>query len=1068
MSENDLTFFTNEPERNLYDRFNKILNRNTQFFDVLVGYFRASGFYLMEEALDKVEKTRILIGINTDKKIVELYEEAQGKVEQLSLSNIETIDNYKEQLEKEFEYSEDTEKVENGVNKFVELIKNGKLEIRVYTKQPIHAKIYIMRDFEDSPDYGRVITGSSNFSQSGLVNNLEFNVELKNSADVKFALDKFEELWKDSVEVSKDCIDTIENKTWIKSDITPYEMYVKFLYEYFKEEINDDINSDNSDSLKYLPDGFRLLQYQKDAVIQAKRIIEKHNGVFISDVVGLGKTYICAMLAQELIGRKLILCPPVLKEYWENVMFDFGVRGCKVESVGKLDKIVEDGTEQFSYVFVDESHRFRNADTEQYKLLHQICVGKKVILISATPQNNYSTDIENQLYLFESKNKSTIVGARNLENFFDNLRKKLKKFDKGTDEYKNAIKEVSEEIRDKVLREVMIRRTRTEIQKNYGEDLKKQHLTFPKVADPQKLIYKFSYETEKVFEDTIKKITELNYSRYKPLTYMKPDKLTSTQKTLLVGQRNMGGFMKGILVKRLESSEYAFKMTLGRFVSSYKEFIDMYKNQGIILMNKKLNVNDLIDNDDFEEVIEESKGKEAFKINKEDLESNFIIDLEKDLKILENLNDLWNKNIQQDDKLEYFIQELQNRKELKKNKLIIFTESKETAEYLQQEISKRMNEKVLIFNGTMPDSIRKLIRQNFDPNVKKELQSNEYRILVTTDVLAEGMNLHRSNVIINYDLPWNPTKIMQRVGRVNRVGTKHSEIYVFNFFPTSKSNEQMPLEENILTKMQMFHDMLGEDSKFLTDEEEISTHELFTRITSTIQDDEDEGITSELTYLKEIRKIRDENIELFNKVKNYPKKIKIGRRINTKNNELITFFRKGYLKKFYLCNNSNEAEEVTFEDAINFIKANKSEKSKKINRNYYELLKKNKDAFEISEQEINKEEITTSNKKGTSNAKNIIKILKECLKIDSLTDLELEKINKMITLLENGELPVRIIKEGNKKIKQIKAINDFIKFSKDIEKIIPKVYFDKEEKEEEKVSENQKVQKEIILSEYFI
>ena len=1067
MSDNDLTFFTNEPERNLYDRFNKILNRNTQFFDVLVGYFRASGFYLMEEALNKVEKTRILIGINTDKKIVELYEEAQGKVEQLSLSSIETIENYKNQLEKEFEYSEDTENVENGVNKFIELIKNGKLEIRVYTKQPIHAKIYIMRDFEDSPDYGRVITGSSNFSQSGLVNNLEFNVELKNSADVKFALDKFDELWKDSVEVSKECIDTIENKTWIKSDITPYEMYVKFLYEYFKEEINDDINN-SSDNLKYLPDGFRLLQYQKDAVIQAKRIIEKHNGVFISDVVGLGKTYICAMLAQELMGKKLILCPPVLKEYWENVMFDFGVRGCKVESEGKLDKIIEEGAEQFSYVFVDESHRFRNADTEQYKLLHQICVGKKVVLISATPQNNYSTDIENQLYLFESKNKSTIVAARNLELFFDNIRKKVRQYEKGTDEYKKAIKEVSEEIRDKVLREVMIRRTRTEIQKNYGEDLKKQNLTFPKVADPQKLIYKFSDNTEKLFEYTIKKITELNYSRYKPLIYLKSEKLTSTQKTLLIGQKNMGGFMKGILVKRLESSEYAFKMTLNRFVDSYKEFIDMYQNKGVILINKKLNVNELSNDDDFEELIEESKGKEAFKIKKEDLESNFIIDLEKDLKILENLNELWNKNIQQDDKLEYFIQELQNRKELKNNKLIIFTESKETAEYLEQEISNRMNEKVILFNGTMPDSIRKLIRQNFDPNMKKELQRDEYRILVTTDVLAEGMNLHRSNIIINYDLPWNPTKIMQRVGRVNRVGTKHSEIYVFNFFPTSKSNEQMPLEENILTKMQMFHDMLGEDSKFLTDEEEISTHELFTRITSTIQDDEEEGITSELTYLKEIRKIRDENIDLFNKVKNYPKKIKIGRSINEKNNELVTFFRKGYLKKFYLCNALEEAKEITFEDAISFIKANKNEKSKKINNNYYELLRKNKEAFEISEQESNKEEVTASTKRGTSNAKNIIKILKECLKVYSLTDIELEKINKMINLLENGELPVRIIKEGNKKIKQITSINDFIKFSKNMEDLIPKVYFDKEEKEEEKNFENKKIQKEIILSEYFI
>ena len=229
MSETDLTFFTNEPERNLYDRFNKILNKNTRFFDVLVGYFRASGFYLLQDSLKNVEKTRILIGINTDSRVLEYIEEANGQILTRKLSGIETIENYKENLKQEFDNSEDTEEVEIGVNNFVQMIRDGKLEIRVYTKQPIHAKLYIMRDFDDSPDYGRVITGSSNFSQNGLQNNLEFNVELKNTSDVKFAQKKFEELWDESVEVSNECIDTIENKTWIKSDITPYEMYVKFL-----------------------------------------------------------------------------------------------------------------------------------------------------------------------------------------------------------------------------------------------------------------------------------------------------------------------------------------------------------------------------------------------------------------------------------------------------------------------------------------------------------------------------------------------------------------------------------------------------------------------------------------------------------------------------------------------------------------------------------------------------------------------------------------------------------------------------------------------------------------------
>ena len=1063
MSNNDLTFFTNEPERNLYDRFSKILNRNTQFFDVLVGYFRASGFYLMQDALDKVEKTRILIGINTDKQIVDMFEEAQGEIKEFSLSNKESITEYKKELEKEFEKSEDTENVENGVNKFISLLKEGKLEIRIYTKQPIHAKIYIMRDFKDSADFGRVITGSSNFSQSGLVNNLEFNVELKNSADVQFALEKFEELWKESVEVNQECVDTIENKTWVKSDITPYEMYVKFLYEYFKEEINDDLIDSSKDSSRYYPDGFVPLQYQKDAVIQAKRILEKHNGIFISDVVGLGKTYICAMLAQELDHKKLILCPPVLVDYWENVMFNFGVRGVKVESVGKLDKIIEDGTEQYGYVFVDESHRFRNAETEQYRQLHEICVGKKVILISATPQNNYNTDIANQLYLFQSKNKSTIVNARNLELFFDNLRKKVRTFEKDTEEYKQAIRETSEEIRDKVLREVMIRRTRTEIQNTYADDLKKQGLKFPKVSDPIKLIYEFSENAEEVFETTIQKITELNYSRYKPLTYVKDNKLQSSQRSLLVGQTNMGGFMKGILVKRLESSKYAFEMTLNRFIDSYNEFIKMYKENGVVWISKKLNVAELLDNDDTEKLEKAVKNEDAFKFNAEDFNKDFIIDLEKDLAILQNLKYIWD-TVQTDDKLEYFIDELKNNKDLKHNKLIIFTESKETAEYLTGSIENRLNEKVIVFSGSMPDSIRTSIRANFDPNYNKEKQKNDYRILVTTDVLAEGMNLHRSNVIINYDLPWNPTKIMQRVGRINRVGTAHNEIFVYNFFPTSKSNEQMSLEENIITKMQMFHDILGEDSKFLTDDEEVSTHELFKRMT-TIIDDEDEEISSELSYLKAIRDIRDKDKELFEKIKSYPKKIKIGRRKDDIDG-LVTFFRKGYLKKFYISSSGN-TKEITFEQAIDYVKATKSEQGKKVKSDYYDLLKANKLAFEESEKEDNNNEITAVNKKGSSNAKNIIKVLKECLKMETnFTDIEVDNINKIINLLENGELPVRIVKDGNKAIKKITGVNDIIKFYKELELMIPKVYLEQETKVEANKKKISKNEREIILSEY--
>jgi SNF2 family DNA or RNA helicase len=281
------------------------------------------------------------------------------------------------------DHSPDNFETELGVRKFIEFLQSGKMEIKAYPSGNLHAKVYISRFGEDDRDFGRVITGSSNFSESGLLANREFNVELKDRADVEFALTQFEELWKDAVDLSKEYVDTVFEKTWLNDRITPYHLYLKLLYEYFKEDINID-----QDFEAYLPEGFMELDYQKQAVISAKKILDAYNGLFLSDVVGLGKTFISALLAQQLRGKILIICPPVLKEYWEDTFRDFGVRGFKVESLGKLDQIIKDGAEKFDYIFIDEAHRFRNEVTQGYEKLHQICFGKKVILVSATPLNN--------------------------------------------------------------------------------------------------------------------------------------------------------------------------------------------------------------------------------------------------------------------------------------------------------------------------------------------------------------------------------------------------------------------------------------------------------------------------------------------------------------------------------------------------------------------------------------------------------------------------------------------------------------------------------------------------------
>ena len=680
----DLTFFTNEPERDLYSRFSKILKSNTQFFDVLVGYFRTSGFFKMYDAMETVEKIRILVGLNVDKYTVKIIDKANAEIKYEAPTMKEAKESFSENVENEFAQSDTTSQIEQGVRTFIEWLKNGKLEMRMYVDAPIHAKVYIMRkDMNKIPDtYGSVITGSSNFSEAGLQNNLEFNVELKDSRDVQFALEKFEELWVQGVPVTEEYIEAVEKKTWLRNDITPYEIYLKTLYEFFREEINSDkdLLADN-----LLPDGYMKLQYQIDAVVQAKKILEAYNGVFISDVVGLGKTYICAMLAKSLKkGRKLVICPPVLVDYWKDVLLEFDV-AAEVKSLGKLESILEKGVDKYKYVFIDEAHRFRNQGTESFSKLHKICYGKKVVLISATPINNYSSDIENQIYLFQPKHNSTIIGVKNLEGFFRELRTKEKKYTKGTQMYLDQLRENSEEIRDKILRHIMIRRTRGEIKEYYAEDLKRQGLSFPKLGTPEPIVYTFDDDTNMVFNETVDVIKNFKYSRYKPLVYLKD---TKKYASLLTSQHNMGGFMKSILVKRLESSFYAFKNTLQRFQDSYEKFIAMY-DSGEVYISKKIDVYDLLDNGDDDKLMDLVEAETVMHFKSTDFNEKFIKDLKWDLTKLKYLSSMW-ANITADPKLEQFKLELQENKKLVGNKKIVFTESKETAEYLAENLAEML------------------------------------------------------------------------------------------------------------------------------------------------------------------------------------------------------------------------------------------------------------------------------------------------------------------------------------------------------------------------------------------
>ena len=1057
------SFITNEGQNTLLNEFNLLL-KDTEFFDCLVGYFYVSGFHKLQKSLEHAKLIRILVGMGIDSQTFHLIENSE-------VTHLSTAE-YKKQMQKdlihEMNQSENSFEVEKGVRQFVEWLKSGKLEIRGYKERKTHSKLYIMTFDEEDKDIGRVITGSSNFTQPGLERNLEFNVELQRPEDYEFASEKFEELWEHSEPISEDFVNTLTKRTWINDNITPYELYLKFIYEFLKDKIwNDQKELD----YEIFPEGFKMLEYQRDAVLYARDILEEHGGVFLSDVVGLGKTYMGSLLAQQLRGTTLVIAPPALvKDHnpggWKRVLREFGVTPMPiVESKGKLDQILEKyDVNSYQNVIIDESHDFRNEDTQQYEYLSQICKGKRVILISATPFNNSPSDLLSQIKLFQPAHNSTLPNpkVRDLEAYFKRQEHKQKSIDrvKHPEEYMEMSKKISAEIRDDVLKYIMVRRTRKSISKYYSKDLKKHDMEFPNVKKPEPVKYYFDELTNNIFDDTLYKLTKkLTYAKYRPLA---EEYRENPDTRYANSQKMMGNFIKILLVKRLESGSYAFKKSIQNSINTHRQALETLKNKGVFYTSRDYNLKifDLVSEDDFnkiEELIEDGKANEYYA---DDFTPKFKKDLENDLKILEKISEMWQSVKNYPKRLE--LVRLLNE-DLKNKKVVIFTEFIDTAEDIAKLIAEKCKGNVKVFTGKSGKEDMDEVLYNFDANISEKRQRNDYRILVTTDTLSHGVNLHRSNVIINFDIPWNPTRMMQRVGRVQRLGTKFKNIYTYNFFPAAPIEDNIQLKSLAENKIAMFIELLGNDSQLLT-EEPVKSYDDFFSILSSNMDDE-ELVDDELRYLREIRNIRDNNPELFKKIEELPIKARVARKTDEEK-YLITLMKKDKFKKLFK-SVGNGSEEIDFFEAIKELKADEKEKGIPIDAEFYTYLYQNMFAFDQLLNDPN-DEVKLSN-----NEKFILKYVKYARSCKKLLNHDRNYLYKVKELIEEGH----ITKSRAKKIKNdLVAIDkknkdlDKLKRSNLIVKVLNNNILEEDLKTETAscIKECKEEPKQIILSEYFI
>ncbi len=962
-------FFTNKDENTLLNKLESFFeNKKPYYFDALVGYFRASGYFRIRTFLDKVPKIRILVGINVDNLVLE----ATSKGMLFNSNDQVTKEDFLDNIKSDIQNSDYRKETEEGIIKFIDDLVNEKIIIKAHPSKRIHAKVYIFRS-ENPHGYGTVITGSSNLTESGLQRNVEFNVELRDDDDIEFALKTFEELWKEGVPISDEFVDRIKKETFLNQSFSPFEVYMKLLIEYFGEAVNYD-----PDTVTDLPQGYKKLAYQVDAVNDGFRKLEQHNGFFLSDVVGLGKTIVSVMIAKKFYysnghqTKILIISPPALEHNWKKTVRDFELNNVDYCTNGSLHKIKY--PEDYDLIIVDEAHKFRTDTSSMFDQLQKICKTprkkpsekgdkvKKIILVSATPLNNRPEDIRNLVYLFQDSKDSTLeIG--NIQHFFVPLIKKYKdlKKEKDFNIVQDEIKKISEQVRTKILEPLTIRRTRTDIKQteSYLKDIEEQGVIFPNVTPPKQILYILDDELDKLYDYTLHCLkNELKYYRYRAIEFLQPQELKNKYKQADQISEQLAKIMKTLLVKRIDSSFYAFKMSLQRFLSANQAMVKMFENNKIYIA-PNLEVSKFIMEDREDELIELINNSIEKDIsiticNSENFKPEFFEGLKRDSELLEKLNSKWSK-INVDPKLDKFIEELNNSLFDSKNnlesKLVVFSESKETTAYLKEKLNEKGFNKIISIDSSNRKDMMAKVLKNFDANLKLEEQENDFNIILTTEVLAEGVNLHRSNIIVNYDIPWNSTKLMQRIGRVNRIGTKAPNVYIYNFFPTSRTEDEIELNKKAYMKLQSFHSMLGEDSQIYSTQEEYESFGMFDK-----NPEEYEQRDQRLIYLMELRRFKQESPDLFRKVKNMPLRARTGRKNKILNNSTICYLKNPKRDSFYYIKADMTHEELTFSEVAKQFQCNFNEKPVNLHDLHHEHIQK---ATNLFEEEIIQESLTT-------------------------------------------------------------------------------------------------------------
>jgi superfamily II DNA or RNA helicase len=900
--------------------------------DFCVGYFNLRGWKQVADHFDNWEGgegncVRLLVGMQ--KPPIETIREYFSKTEQGGIDKQKAIvirrklaQEFKEQLTIGIPTDED----EKGLRKLSVQIKAKKVVVKLFLRYPLHAKLYLcFRDDKINPIIGYL--GSSNLTLSGLSLQGELNIDVLDR-DASNKLSKwFNDRWADNfcIDISDELAEIIDNSWAADKLVHPYHIYLKIAYHLAREA-----RAGLSEFKVSKVFEKQLLDFQLKAVLVAAHHLNKRGGVIIGDVVGLGKTITATALAKvfedDFLLETLIICPKNLVKMWEDYRHKYQLRA-KIISISQVQTTLPN-ERRYRVIIIDESHNLRNREGKRYKAIQEYIQlnDSKVIMLSATPYNKTFLDLSNQLRLFISEEKDLGISP---EQFIESIGGKVQFMAK----YQTPIRslpafEKSDFADDwrELMRLYLVRRTRSFIKayytqtdetngrkfltfadgtKSYFPDREAKKVEYPFDADDPKDQYAKLYA-----DDVVQIINHLNLPRYGlgQEQYISQTPVVKPTKEELVIMQNLGragarlkGFARTNLFKRLESSGYSFLLSISRHILRNYIFIYAIENKLPFPIGKQdaNMLDDYLEDQDFENTFnevekinlmlsEESYYNQAQKIydlfssnyknrfdwiNSQLFSNNLRKILLSDSRDLLRILDLGKNWSAGEDKQLNALNELTSKK-FRHEKVLVFTQYADTAKYIATELKKRGVAKVDCVTGDNDDPTSFAYRFSPVSNDKRNeiKESDEIRVLITTDVLSEGQNLQDAHIILNYDLPWAIIRLIQRAGRVDRIGQKSEKIYCYSFLPEEGIERIIRLRSRLKSRLEQSDEVLGSPDEVFFDNQKVRSQlEGLYSEQSGILDEEEDGEVDLASYAYQIWKnATDADPKLNNLIQEMP------------------------------------------------------------------------------------------------------------------------------------------------------------------------------------------------------